>query len=164
MQLFNRTMSAALDRSTRLGSWLMLPLALLLFAQWPLRDLLGSGSREANDAAQWVFALYAAMAIRHTTRVRGHMAADTLARRYAAPTRARLARWSHLCVLPWAVFVLASGWAPTWASLRTLEHFPDTGNPLYFAIKFSAWLMALLMTLQAFADLWAEPSATYNSK
>jgi len=30
---------------------LVLPLALLLFAQWPLRDLVQAHSRQANDAA-----------------------------------------------------------------------------------------------------------------
>ena len=36
---------------------LVLPLALLLLLQWPLRDGLGAYSREANDTAQAIFAL-----------------------------------------------------------------------------------------------------------
>ena len=56
----------ALDRcvaaAVRGAGWLMLPLALLLFAQWPLRELVQAGSREANDLAQVVFALYMAVA------------------------------------------------------------------------------------------------------
>ena len=147
---------AWLDRLTLAGSLLVLPLSLLLFAQWPLRDVVGAGSRPANDLAQWVFALYVALALRHTTRVRGHMAADTLAARYPGAVRDRIARWGHaLCVLPWAVFVLASGTPMVWASLRGLEAFPDTANPAYFMIKLAAWLMALLMALQALLDLLA---------
>ena len=42
---------------------LVLPLALLLFAQWPLRDLVQAHSREANDLAQIIFALYMAVAV-----------------------------------------------------------------------------------------------------
>ena len=57
------------------GAWLAVPLALLLFAQWPLRDLVGAWSRDANDAAQWIFALYVALALRAATRARAHMAA-----------------------------------------------------------------------------------------
>ena len=153
MHRLARFLNSALDRITRVGSLLVLPLALLLCAQWPLRDVVGAGSRPANDTAQWVFALYVSLALRHTTRAHGHLAADTLARRYAPATRARIARWGPLCVLPWALFVLVSGWAPTWQSLRGLEAFPDTYLPLYFVIKLSAWLLALLVALQAVADL-----------
>ena len=143
-----------LDRLTVAASLLVLPLSLLLFAQWPLRDVVGAGSRPANDLAQWVFALYVAFALRHTTRVRGHMAADTLAARYPRALRDGLQRWGQaLCVLPWAVFVVAGGAPIVWQSLRGLEAFPDTFNPLYFVIKIAVWLMALLMGLQALLDM-----------
>lgn len=162
MHRFARFLNATLDRITRAGSLLVLPLALLLCAQWPLRDVVGTGSRPANDTAQWVFALYVALALRHTTRARGHLAADTLARRFTPAARARIARWEPWCVLPWAAFVLVSGWAPTWQSVRGLEAFPETYLPLYFIIKLSAWLLALLMALQAVADLLSpsEPEGT----
>jgi hypothetical protein len=45
------------------ASFLVIPLALLLFAQWPLRDWLQTYSRQANDIAQIVFAVYGAVAI-----------------------------------------------------------------------------------------------------
>ena len=138
----------------------MLPLSLLLFAQWPLRDVVGFGSRPANDIAQWIFAIYVALALRHTTRVRGHMATDTLAAHYPSPVREAIYCWGQgLCVLPWAVFVLVSGAPMVWQSVRGLEAFPDTFNPLYFVIKISAWLMALLMTLQTLLDLVASDRA-----
>ena len=154
-------LNTALDRLTFAGSLLVLPLSLLLCAQWPLRDLVGAGSRPANDMAQWVFALYVAIALRHTTRVRGHMAADMLAARYPGTVREAIQRWGQaLCVLPWAVFVLVSGSPMTWQSLRGLESFPDTGNPLYFMVKLGAWLLALLLTLQALLDLLVPPRAS----
>ena len=40
-----------------------------------------------------------------------------------------------------------------WHSLRSLEAFPDTLDPLYFIIKLSAWLLALLMALQMVVEL-----------
>src|ERR1051325_8203610 len=43
--------------------WLILPVVILLFLQWPLRDLVRSHSREANDLGQWIFA-----ALRPATR------------------------------------------------------------------------------------------------
>ena len=151
---FAFALSAGLDRATRVGAWLVLPLALLLFAQWPLRDAIGAWSRQANDIAQWVFALYVALALREATRQRSHMAAGLFVARYSALWQRRIARFGEaLCVLPWALFVLATGAAPTWNSIAGLEAFPDTFNPLYFVIRASAWLLALLMALQALVDL-----------
>jgi len=151
-------LNALLDRLTAACAWLVLPLALLLFAQWPLRDLVGAGSRQANDLAQWIFALYVALALRHATRTQVHLAAGALAARYSQRTRERLARFGHaLAVLPFALFVLVSGWAPMWQSLMLREAFPDTLNPGYFLIKCAAWLLALAMALQALADLFSAP-------
>lgn len=151
--------NAWLDRLTLGTSLLVLPLTVLLFAQWPLRDLAGAGSRQANDLAQWVFALYVAVALRHTTRVRGHMASDALAARYPHPLREGLLRWgSALCVLPWAAFVLVVSAPTVWRSVLGLESFPDTFNPLYFLIKVSVWLLALLTGLQTLLDALTPPS------
>ena len=153
-------LSRWLDRTSRAGAWLVLPLALLLFAQWPLRDAVGAGSRQANDVAQWVFALYVALAVREATRQGMHMAAGAFAARYSAAWRRRIARFGEaVCVLPWALFVLVSGTAPTWRSVAGLEAFPDTFNPLYFVIRLAAWLLALLMALQAIVDLAAGDGA-----
>lgn len=147
-------LSTALDRATRLGAWLVLPLALLLFAQWPLRDIVGAWSRQANDIAQWVFALYVALALREATRRRCHMAAGLFTSRPPGRWRRWTTRFGEsLCVMPWAAFVLVAGAAPTWQSVANAESFPDTFNPLYFVIRCAAWLMALLMALQALADL-----------
>ena len=61
-------------------------------------------------------------------------------------------------MLPWAIFVLATGAVPTWQSVVGLEAFPDTFNPLYFVIRAGAWLLALLMVLQATVDLAGDPA------
>ena len=158
------SLNRVLDRVTSACSLLVLPLALLLFAQWPLRDVVGAGSRPANDMAQWLFALYVALALRHATRTHAHLAADTLAVRYSKRVRSLLERFGHaLAVLPFALFVLASGAPVAWNALRTLEAFPDTLNPGYFIVKASAWLLALAMALQAIADLFAPLPAPENT-
>lgn len=147
----------ALDRATAIGAWLVLPLALLLFAQWPLRDVVGAGSREANDIAQWLFAIYVALAVREATRRRVHMAAGLFVGRDSPRWQRRLARFGEpIAVLPWAAFVLYAAAAPAWRSVVGLEAFPDTGHPLYFLIRVAAWLLALLMLLQALVDLATE--------
>lgn len=136
----------------------MMPLALaitlLLFLQWPLRDWIGKGSTQANDLAQWLFALYVAVAISHAQRRGAHLVA-----RPDIPLSGagRLARWRRigapLCVLPWAVFLVASAAAPVGRSVRALELFPDSFNPGYFMIKVALMLMGLLMGAQAALDL-----------
>jgi TRAP-type C4-dicarboxylate transport system permease small subunit len=137
-----------------LGQWLVLPVSLLLFLQWPLRDVVQAYSREANDLAQWLFALYVSLAVTDATRQRTHLAADALARRYPDRVRRGIGRLAALlCVLPWSLFVLVAGAAPVWHSLRQLEQFPDTYNPGYFIVKLAAWLLALLALLQALVDM-----------
>ena len=130
--------------------WLVLPMGLLLVLQWPLRDLVRAWSREANDLAQWLFALYVAAAVTAATRAGTHLATDAIARRYAEPTRRRLARAGALLALvPWALFVLATATPATWQSLRQLEAFPETGNPFYFVIKLATVLMAAMVAREA---------------
>jgi TRAP-type C4-dicarboxylate transport system permease small subunit len=149
-----RSLAAALDLATRIGAWLVLPLILLLFAQWPLRDLVGAWSRQANDTAQWLFALYVALAVRAATRGRAHMSAGLFVGRYPERWQRRLARCGEaLAVLPWSGFVLFAAAAPAWHSLVAREAFPDTGNPFYFLIRISVLSLALLMALQALVDL-----------
>ena len=42
----------AVGRLIGAGRWLVLPVALILFLQWPLRDFVRAWSREANDLGQ----------------------------------------------------------------------------------------------------------------
>src|SRR5437667_11641721 len=93
-----------------LAGWLVLPIVVLLFLQWPLRDIFRTYSREANDLGQWLFALYVAMAFTAATRAHTHLAADAVARHYPERTRVLLARLGALLGLfPWALFVIFGG-------------------------------------------------------
>ena len=132
------------------GLVLVIPLSLLLFAQWPLRDVVHAYSREANDLAQWLFALYVSLAITYATRGRTHLAADALARRYSPVTRERLYRIASAAVLvPWSGFMLYAVAPIVWQSVLQLERFPETYNPGYFILKLAVALLALLVLLQA---------------
>ncbi|MBI2770936.1 MAG: C4-dicarboxylate ABC transporter substrate-binding protein [Burkholderiales bacterium] len=138
------------------ASLLVLPLAALLFAQWPLRDLVQAFSRQANDMAQIVFALYMAVAVTAASRAGAHLAAG----RSAAALRARWRAWAlAACVAPWALFMLWSATAPVLASLAQLEHFGETLTPGFFIIKLALWLMVALVLLEALAGLWRAPAA-----
>jgi len=135
------------------AAFLVLPLSLLLFAQWPLRDAVHAGSREANDAAQVLFALYVAVALTAATRDHAHLAADALASRYTPRIRAVIARVAALCVaVPAALFVIVSGARATWLATVGLERFPETTNPRYFVVRIAVILLAALVLLQALLD------------
>jgi TRAP-type C4-dicarboxylate transport system permease small subunit len=140
--------------------FLVLPLSLLLFLQWPLRDLVHAYSREANDLAQVIFAIYVAIAVTVATRRGTHLAADALAHRYAPRWRALLARAAALGVLaPFALLVLYHGAGPAWTSLLQLERFPETLNPGYFLIRAAVLALAALVLVQALRDLFAPSPA-----
>jgi TRAP-type mannitol/chloroaromatic compound transport system permease small subunit len=142
------------------AQWLALPLIMLLFLQWPLRELLRAYSREANDLGQIFFAVFVAVSVTAATRAGTHLAADTLAHRYASHTRMLLRRLCNLIgLLPWAVFVVVASRSLVVSSVSGLEQFPDTFNPGYFIIKTSLWLMMALMIAQAFIDIVRPPGA-----
>jgi TRAP-type mannitol/chloroaromatic compound transport system permease small subunit len=164
------SLAKLLDRSvaaiTGALAWLLLPVVALLFLQWPLRDLVQAWSREANDLGQLLFALYVSAAVTAATRERTHLAADVLAGRYSATRREQLSRiGAALVLVPWSLFILASGSKAVFASIAGLEGFPETFNPGYFVVKFAVWLLAVLVLLQAVADTCggSRPSAGPDS-
>lgn len=139
--------------AVRVAAWLVLPLSLLLFLQWPLRDVARAGSREANDLAQIFFAAYVAVALTAATRASTHLAADIVARRYAPAWRERLRRAAAAAVVaPFALLVLWAGAPGTWDSLVQLERFPETLDPGYFLIRVAAVLLALVALAQSLLD------------
>jgi TRAP-type C4-dicarboxylate transport system permease small subunit len=148
------TVDRALGRVVEAGRWLVLPVALILFLQWPLRDFLRAWSREANDLGQWIFALYVSLAMTFATRERTHLAVDAIAHGYSAGLRDLIARCvGFACVAPWALFMIWTVGPTVQRSVLALEKFPDTFNPGYFLVKIAALLLAVLALLQALLDL-----------
>lgn len=134
--------------------WLALPIAALLFLQWPLREFVHAYSREANDLGQWLFAIFVAASVVAATRAEAHLASDAVSHRYSLSTRRRVAACGVIvALLPWALFVLWSAWAMLRASARGWERFPDTGNFGYFILKLALALLMGLIVLQAIVDL-----------
>ncbi len=137
-----------------IARWLAVPVTALLFLQWPLRDGLKAYSREANDAGQILFAVFVAVSVVAATRAHAHLATDAIARRLSARARRRIAALGIAAALvPWAMFVMWSGWPLVRSSMLALERFPDTGNPGYFGLKLALPLMMSLILLQAVLDL-----------
>lgn len=127
------------------ASALVLPLTLLLFAQWPLRDVVQAGSRQANDLAQVVFAVYMAVAVTAATIEGVHLAA-----RHGFARRAIVV---FACTGPWALFVLWTSAPLVWQSVLQTERFGETLNPGYFVIRIALALLALLVLVQGVAAL-----------
>jgi len=136
------------------AQWLALPLILLLFLQWPLRDFFRSYSREANDFGQILFALFVAVSVTAATRAGTHLAADAVAQRYSPRARQYIRKIGALAgLVPWALLILITSKSLVVYSLQLRETFPDTANPGYFIIKLALWLMALLILAQALIDV-----------
>jgi len=137
---------------------LAIAVTVLLFLQWPLRDLVGAWAIEANDLAQALFAVYVAVSLQHAGRRGAHLTARSDLAPQADPRDPRRRRWratgAALLVLPWAVFVLVSSAGPVWTAIVGLEKFPGSFNPGYFVIRAALWLLAGLIALQSIVDLW----------
>ncbi|WP_194792774.1 hypothetical protein [Caenimonas koreensis] len=132
----------------RAAACLVLPLAVLLCAQWPLRDAIQAFSREANDLAQILFAVYMAVAVTAASQSDAHLAAAHSPASARAPWR----RWAiAACVVPWALFVLWTSGPQVWRSVAQLEHFGETLNPGFFIIKLSLAVMLGLVVAHAIA-------------
>lgn len=132
-------------------SLLVLPLAFLLFAQWPLRELELGWSRQVNDAAQILFAVYVAVAITAASLAKTHLAAIHGSADPAQPPRRWRATLLLLCVTPWALFMLWAAAAPITNSVLSLEKFGETLTPGYFVIKLALVLLLLLVLIDAIA-------------
>lgn len=149
MKQYDRLIAAVIMTA----QWLALPLVLLLFLQWPLRDLVHAFSSQANDLGQICFALFVAVSVTAATRAGSHLAADALAQRYSPRVRHRIRQCGAVFGLaPWALFILWSSRQTVLSSLSLFERFAETDNPGYFLIKLALWIMAGLILIQAVVD------------
>ena len=154
MNMLGRRLDWALSQVPRSLKWLAIPISLLLFLQWPLREYVQAYSREANDLGQWLFALYVAASVVAATRAGTHLATDAVARHYRPATRRLLAQAGNLLALtPWALCILITATPPILRSLGQLERFPETGNSGYFVVKLALWVLALGVLASIIVDL-----------
>jgi hypothetical protein len=156
-------MQRFLTTTSRLAAWLILPLALLLFAQWPLRDWLQAYSRQANDMGQILFALVAAVSVGAASAAGTHLAAhsavtfDSSSPTQPSPWRA----WAlAACILPWSLWMLATSAAPVWDAVLHLERFGETNTPGFFLVKLAGFLLYLLTNVTVMWSLLATKTIT----
>ena len=158
--VINRT----IEITCNAAAWLSIPIMFALALQWPLRDWIGSYSREVNDLGQCSFALYVAVGVTAASRAGTHLAAHSGVTRVAKTTAWPRRAMMLLGVVPWCVWVLWQGAPLTLRSVVSLERFPDTFNNGYFVIKVAMWLLALLMLLYALMEVVHGSVATDNSR
>src|SRR5205085_12072379 len=109
-----------------------------------------AGSRQANDLAQVIFALYMAVAVTAASVHGAHLSAHTHDGSAPRPWRRRAV---FACTAPWAVFVLWTSAPSVWQSLAQLERFGETLSPGYFLIRVALWLLAALVLVHGIASL-----------
>lgn len=155
MHGFLRILQTSLFATLHTIAWSVLALAMLLLVQWPLREWVQAYSRQANDVAQIVFALLAAVSIAAASVAGTHLSAHVPTRRgndSTQPTAWR--RWAlAVCVLPWAVFMLWASAPQAWQALVGLEKFGETLTPGFFIIKCAGMLMLVLIVVQTLLQL-----------
>ena len=130
---------------------MVLPLTILLFAQWPLRDWLQQYSRQANDVAQIIFSLYAAVAITAASLSKSHLALTKIGNE-KTPNGVAWGKWAlGLCVVPWALFLIGTASPQMWVSVAQLESFSEGLTPGYFVLRIALVILALLVFIEATA-------------
>jgi TRAP-type C4-dicarboxylate transport system permease small subunit len=149
MQRLGRLLDRGVDAALRTLKWLAIPICLLLFLQWPLREYFRAYSREANDLGQWLFALFIAASVTAATRARTHLATDAVARRYPPRVRRWLSRLGGLVALaPWAVFIIVSASPLILASVAMTRGVLGTDvPPSSFARALAPYLAAQALVL-----------------
>lgn len=133
----------------RLCAWLVFPVVLALFLQWPLREVVHAYSREANDFGQICFALFVAASVAAASRAGTHLATEAIAARYSGRVRTVVALVATFVgPVPWALFLFWSGRGIV-ASIASIERFSDTDNPGYFLVKGALLLCTAMILLDA---------------
>jgi TRAP-type mannitol/chloroaromatic compound transport system permease small subunit len=154
LQGFSRLADAIVDTIGRTAAWLVLFVIVALFAQWPLRELVGGGHLLANDFGQIAHAAVFSIGIAYALRWDGHVRLDVFYQRMSARGRA----WvdllgTLLVVLPWTGIVLWFSWKTTVRSVAVFEQFPETWSPGYWMFKVLLIVFATLLLLQAAANI-----------
>jgi TRAP-type C4-dicarboxylate transport system permease small subunit len=142
-----------------LTKWLVLPIGLMLFLQWPLRSYVQAGSREANDLGQILFAIYIAASVAAATRAGTHLTAGGIATGYRPATQRAIRILGTIgAVLPWLIFIAWSATPMIVNAATNMERFQDSLNPGYFIVKLALWLLAITLMVASLLDCARSPS------
>jgi len=140
---------AIVDTIGRACAWIVLAVIGALFAQWPLRELVGAGHILANDWGQVAHAAVFSIGIAYAMRWDGHVRLDVFYQRLSVRGKALVdLAGSTLFVVPWASIVLWYSVTTTVRSVAALEQFPETWSPGYWMLKVLLLVFTSLLLLQ----------------
>ena len=149
-----RTADAVIDATGRVFSWLVIFVVIALFAQWPLRELVGAGHILANDFGQIAHAAVFSIGIAYALRWDGHVRLDVFYHRMPQRARSLVDLAGTLAfVVPWTIIVLWFSGPTTLRSVKVLEKFPETWSPGYWLFKVLLIVFAVLLLLQAIGHI-----------
>jgi TRAP-type mannitol/chloroaromatic compound transport system permease small subunit len=149
LRRFARLADAIVDAIGRVSAWLVLFVIGALFAQWPLRELVGAGHLLANDFGQLAHAAVFTIGVVYASRWDGHVRLDVFYQRMSARGKALVDLvGSAAVVMTWAGIVLWFSWRTTLRSVAVFEQFPETWSPGYWLFKVLLIVFTSLLLLQ----------------
>ena len=149
-----RAADAVIDATGRVFSWLVVFVVIALFAQWPLRELAGSGHILANDFGQIAHAAVFTIGVAYALRWDGHVRLDVFYHRLSLRRKALVDLVGTAAfVVPWAVMIVWFSWATALRSIAVFEKFSDTWSPGYWLFKVLLLVFAALLLLQALGHI-----------
>jgi TRAP-type mannitol/chloroaromatic compound transport system permease small subunit len=150
LRQFAHFADAVVDAIGRTFAWLVLFVIAMLFGQWPLRELVGSGHILANDFGQIAHATVFAIGVAYALRWDGHVRLDVFHHAMSARAKAAVDLAGTVAfIVPWAAMVLWFSWATAVRSVAVFEKFSDTWSPGYWLFKVLLLVFAALLLLQA---------------
>jgi TRAP-type mannitol/chloroaromatic compound transport system permease small subunit len=164
MTWFAGIVDMIVDAIGRLFAWLVLIVIGCLFAQWPLREFVGSGHILANDFGQIAHAAVFMVGAAYALRWDGHVRLDIFYQRMSERTRAVVDLVGTVgFIVPWTAIVLWYSWSTMLRSVAVYEKFPDTWSPGYWLFKVLLIVFAVLLLLQALGHIARDIVAVFGS-
>lgn len=109
---------------------------------------------QANDLAQLVFAMYAALAVNAASAANTHISLQSEQDLSGVPQASWKIYLQWLCVVPWACFMVWTWWGDVLRSVFGLERFVDSNLPAYFVLKIALLLLVMLLALRHSRLAW----------
>lgn len=145
---------ALVDGVGRVVSWLILLVVATLFLQIPMREFVHYGHREVNDTGQVIHATVFMIGVAYAMRWDAHVRVDIIHQRMGPRLRAIIEIIGTVFFIgPWLYIVTKASIPVVLNSWTHLEAFADTWTPGYFLLKTQLLSFAVLVGLQAVANL-----------
>lgn len=159
MRLLIRFADAANEIAGRIAAWLSVALVAVVAGLVAARSMFDLGSIAVQEAVLWLHGALFLLALGFALKHGSHVRVDVFSQRMSARTRARIeCAGIVLLLVPLCLFTLWISYDYVAASWGQREGSNSTGLPGWYLVKTLIPLSALLLLLQAVAELiraWA---------